>query len=76
MTLPRATRAALAARPWIAVEWLPPYAPDLNDIERNWRDLKRRHLAHRTFKDASDLGAGIRDAVKQLNAERRIRATS
>ncbi len=66
----RATRAALAERPWIAVEWLPRYAPELNDIERSWRDLKRHHLAHRTFKDASDLDTGIRDAVKQLNTER------
>jgi len=66
----RATRAALAERPWITVEWLPRYAPELNDIERSWRDLKRHHLAHRTFKDATDLDTGIRDAVKQLNTER------
>ena len=56
--------------PWIAVEWLPRYAPELNRIERSWRDLKRHHLAHRTFKTASDLGTGIWDAVKQLNTER------
>ncbi len=66
----RATRAALDARPWITVEWLPRYAPELNRIERSWRDLKRHHLAHRTFKDASDLDTGIRDAVKKLNTER------
>src|SRR4051812_48210827 len=35
----RASRRALAARPWLAVEWLPKYAPELNDIERSWRDL-------------------------------------
>jgi len=28
----RASRAALAKRPWSAVEWLPPYAHELNDI--------------------------------------------
>ena len=66
----RATRAALAERPWITVEWLPRYAPELNRIERSWRDLKRHYLAHRTFKDASGLETGIRDAVKQLNTER------
>ncbi len=66
----RATKAALAERPWITVEWLPRYAPELNLIERSWRDLKRHHLAHRTFKDADDLGTGIRNAVKQLNTER------
>src|SRR3712207_103061 len=38
----RATRAALAARAhWLAVEWLPRYAPELNDIEALWRELLR-----------------------------------
>ena len=41
-----ASQAALAARPWLTVEWLPKYAPELNDIERAWRDLKRHFLAH------------------------------
>ncbi len=50
----KASRAALAERPWITVEWLPRYAPELNDIERSWRDLKRHHLAHQTFRDATD----------------------
>jgi len=36
----KASRAALAERPWITVGWLPRYAPELNDIERSWRDLK------------------------------------
>jgi len=43
------TRAALALRPWLTIEWLPRYALELNDIERSWRDLKRHFLAHRTF---------------------------
>ena len=66
----RATRAALAERPWITVEWLPRYAPELNAIERSWRDLKRHHLAHHTFKDAADLTCTVQAAVKQLNKER------
>ena len=33
--------AALATRVhWLTVEWLPKYAPELNDIETVWRDLK------------------------------------
>ena len=66
----KASKAALAERPWITVEWLPRYAPELNDIERSWRDLKRHHLAHHTFKDAADLTCTIHAAVKQLNKER------
>ena len=58
----RVTRKALAARPWLTVEWLPKYAPELNDIERSWRDLKRHYLAHRTFRDADDLDTAIHAA--------------
>ena len=67
----KATTKALATRPWLTVEWLPTYTPELNDIERSWRDLKRHYLAHRTFRDARDLDAAIHDAVRALNRERR-----
>ena len=66
----RATQAALAERPWVTVEWLPRPAPELNPIERSWRDLKRHHLAHHTFKDAADLTCAVHAAVKQINQER------
>ena len=70
----RATRKALAERPWLAVEWPPRYAPELNGIERCWRDLKRHYLAHRTFRDADALDAAIHHAVQALNQERRAAA--
>jgi hypothetical protein len=67
----KATRAALAERAhWLTVEWLPKYAPELNDIEAVWRDLKRHHLAHRTSTGPEDLDRAIHDAVAALNAER------
>jgi transposase InsO family protein len=67
----KATRAALAERAhWPTVEWLPKYAPELNDIEPVWRDLKRHHLAHQTFTGPDDLDRAIHDAVAELNAER------
>ena len=67
----KATSAALAARAhWLTVEWLPRYAPELNDIEALWRDLKRHHLAHQTFTGPEDLDRAIHDAVTKLNAER------
>jgi transposase len=70
----KASRAALAARPWITVEWLPRYTPELNDIERSWRDLKRHYLAHRTFRDADDLDVAVHHAVQALSHERRAEA--
>jgi hypothetical protein len=63
--------AALAAREhWLTVEWLPKYAPELNDIEPIWRDLKAHHLAHQTFTDIAALDQAIHDAVIDLNRER------
>jgi transposase len=67
----KATRMALAERAhWLTVEWLPKYAPELNDIERVWLDLKANHLAHQTFTDLDDLDRTIHNAVTELNAER------
>jgi transposase len=61
---------ALAARPWLTIEWLPKYAPELNDIERSWRDLKRHHLANRVFQSRADLDGQIHNAVRAMNRER------
>ena len=67
----KATLAALAARAhWLTVEWLPKYAPELNDIEVVWHDLKAFNLAHMTFTDADTLDAAIHAAVANLNLER------
>jgi transposase InsO family protein len=67
----RATRAALAERAhWLTIEWLPKYAPELNDIEPVWRDLKRHHLAHQTFTGPDELDRAVHHAVAKLNAER------
>jgi hypothetical protein len=66
--------AALAARAhWLSVEWLPKYAPELNDIEIVWGDLKAHHLAHQTFVDVDALDTAIHQAVGALNAERMAR---
>ena len=67
----RETRAALAGRAhWLTVEWLPKYAPELNDIERVWLDLKANYLAHQTFTGPEDLDQAIHMAVTALNEER------
>lgn len=66
----KASTKELAARPWLTVEWLPKYAPELNDIERAWRDLKRHYLAHRTFSGTDQLKMAIHQAVHAMNHER------
>ena len=63
--------AAIAERAhWLTVEWLPKYAPELNDIEVVWHDLKANHLAHQTFTDTDALDRAIHQAVADLNRER------
>jgi transposase len=65
--------AALAARAhWLTVEWLPKYAPELNDIEVVWHDLKAFNLAHKTFTDIAALDHAIHTAVADLNRERMV----
>ena len=67
----KASQAALATRAaWLTVEWLPRYAPELNAIENTWRDLKRHHLAHRTFRNTDELDQAIHQAVSAMNKER------
>lgn len=67
------TLAALAARRhWLTVEWLPKYAPEINDIEVVWHDLKAHHLAHQTFTDVVALDREIHAAVEALNSERNV----
>jgi transposase len=69
----KASRAALQGRPWLTVEWLPKYAPELNTIENSWRDLKQHFLAHQTFRDVNHLDSAIQAAVVNLNKERQAK---
>jgi transposase len=62
----KATRAH-----WLSIEWLPKYAPELNDIETVWRDLKAHYLAHQTFTDIDILDKAIHHPVEPLNLERK-----
>ena len=67
------TRTALDARKhWLTVEWLPKCAPELNDIEVVWHDLKAHHLAHESFTDVAALDQDIHAAVAVLNKEQNV----
>jgi transposase len=68
----KATRAALGQRShWLAPEWLPKYAPELNDIERSWKTLKSQRLAHQTFQGADHLETAINKEISIMNANRK-----
>lgn len=53
----------------LTVEWLLQYAPELNDIEEVWRDLKRHHPAHRIFRSADQLNRAIHNAALSLDKD-------
>ncbi len=64
----KASLAALQARGhWLIVEWLPKYAPELNDIEIVWGQMKKGQLAHQTFSSPEDLDRAIHGAVEAMN---------
>lgn len=44
-----------AAADWLSVEWLPPYAPDLNPVEAIWNQAKYSDLANQVPDDVFQL---------------------
>ncbi len=57
---------------WLTPSWLPPYAPELNDIERDWRTLKRLHIANRVLRGEAELEAAVHHAIHAINQARGI----
>jgi transposase len=45
---------------WLAVEYLPPYAPELNPVEYLWSSKKRRHFSNTRINGAYTLDRRIR----------------
>jgi hypothetical protein len=64
---------ALAARvDWLTVEWLSKLAPELNDSEVVWYDLKAPRLGHQTSTEIATLDQAIHDPIKDPNSERMV----
>lgn len=51
----------------LEVKWLPPYCPDLNDIERTWRRLKASHASNFLYNSLDDLVANVDRGIQELN---------
>jgi len=52
----------------LEIRWLPPYCPDLNDIERTWRRLKASHASNFLFNSLHELVANVRKGIEELNS--------
>ncbi|MBX7169063.1 MAG: transposase, partial [Pirellulales bacterium] len=48
---------------WLSVEWLPPYAPDLNPVEALWSHAKYTALANFVPDDVEHLNDAVIEAV-------------
>jgi DDE superfamily endonuclease len=61
----RAMRELVAARDWLTVFRLPPYASEMNPVEPVWSNLKRS-LANLTKHDIDQLTALIRTRLRRM----------
>ena len=61
----RAMRELIAARDWLTVFQLPPYASELNPVEPVWSNLKRS-LANLTKHNISQLTALVRTRLRRM----------
>jgi transposase len=64
----RLTARRLIARfpRWLRIEWLPPYAPDLNPVEAVWQHSKHAELANYLPEDVDDLDWQIRLSMHRM----------
>jgi hypothetical protein len=61
----RAMRELVAARSWLRIYQLPPYASELNPVEPVWSNLKRS-LANLTKQDIGQLTALIKTRLRRM----------
>lgn len=59
----------IAARLWLTVYQLPPYAPELNPVEGVWSHLKRS-LANLTEHNLDQLTAQVKTRLKRVQYQR------
>jgi transposase len=53
-------------RPWLMVERLPGYAPDLNPVQTMWENIKGQELANFCAEDLQEVDGAIRDGMAQV----------
>ena len=72
--LPAHTSGAMRAwvadqHTWLTVEYLPPYAPDLNPVEGLWANLKGVELANRACRSLEELAAAAEQGIGRVRGE-------
>jgi hypothetical protein len=62
--------AALAENPHLTFKRLPSYSPQLNPIERFWKELRRRATHNRLFETLADLKQSLRASLSYFQTMR------
>lgn len=62
-------RDLVAKHPRLTIEYLPPYAPDLNPVEFLWSQLKWSKLANVAYSDAQELDDWIMEHLSDIAAD-------
>lgn len=58
---------------WLQVEWLPPYAPDLNPVEAVWGHAKCSDLSNFVPDDIDHLYDAVVESVADLEYDQRLK---
>ena len=53
-------------RPWLSVERLPGYAPELNPAEQLWGNVKGRELANQCAENLQEVAAALRKGMARV----------
>ena len=56
----------------LQVEWLPPYAPQLNPVEQIWVQAKYRDLANFLPQDVIDLRQAVEQSIQQTGTQQSL----
>ena len=59
-------------RYWLTTEFLPPYAPELNPVERVWGNVKGRELANHCATDLADLARPLHRGMRRVRRHRQL----
>ena len=57
---------------WLTVEYLPPYAPELNPTEYVWSSRKRKEFGNAVIPDSHSLDRRIRECGKRARGDPRL----
>lgn len=57
---------------WLSVEYLPPYAPELNPVEYIWSSSKRKHFSNASIVGGKALDARIRKNGRKAQTQKNL----